>query len=416
MGGTVLPADMIEDAVSEFIHDLEGIKSAELIACPLIQGLAIQCKEEYDKFAESLKVESSDDSSGNDSYLVPFESAKQFRHLRRQHRLTRSAILQTPRALLVAMVSAFDAYLGRLLRCLFLLKPELLNTSQRSLTFSEIVGHDSLEAARDSIIEAEISDFLRDSHVEHFEWLEKRLNMPLRKDLESWPTFVEITQRRNLLVHCDGAVSKQYLEVCGREKVSIEGIEVGEFLPLDSQYFENAFECLYEIGVKLAHVSWRKLAPKDLEQADDAFNSVGVELLQGEKYRLAFEMFTFASKTLKRHSNAFYRRVFVINRAIASKFGKIGSYEEILEEEDWSDCDVPFQLAVTVLNNKFDEAVTLMKQIGAQHTFLNRLAYDTWPLFREFRDTSQFRDAYRELFGDELKLPNKDDNDLPETG
>lgn len=261
---------------------------------------------------------------------------------------------------------------------------------------------DSIDAAREHIIAEEIESFLRNSHIEHFEWLESRLKIPLRKDLPSWATFVEVTQRQNLYVHCDGCISNQYLDICRNNGVALDGIAVGSPLKIDSKYFSQAFSSLFEIGVKLAHVTWRKLAPDQLEAADKTLNEVCFELLQNERYKLAHELLLFATSTLKKHSSALYRRMFVINRAIASKFGSIGNPADCLGLEDWSDCAVYFTLAKVVFEDQFDAAASIMKVIGPNGEMVNRAAYDSWPLFKSFRETNQFRDTYKELFGQEF--------------
>jgi hypothetical protein len=406
------PSPPISDAVREFLHDLEGIKSAEQIVCPLIAKLALDTSKRFHQVAEPFKVKT--DDAGRETYMVPFAADKAFRAVRRERQRTSSAFLQTPRALFVAMVSTFDAYLGRLLRSLFILKPELIHASQRSLPFSELVRLDSIHAAREHIIAEEIESFLRNSHIDHFNWLETRLNMQLRRDLGSWPTFVELTQRRNLYVHCDGLVSKQYLEICKSNGVSLDGVDIGTPLRIDPNYFDQAFSCLFEIGVKLAHVSWRKLAPDQIKDADTALNGVCFDLLQNERYQLAHNLLTFATATLKKHSSALNRRIFVINLAIACKFGNTGDVTQCLQAEDWSDCGSHFALAKFVLEDKFDEAAYLMKSIGSENDFVTRSDYDTWPLFKSFRESDQFRERYKDLFGEEFVVEKTDgDAEVP---
>ena len=100
------------------------------------------------------------------------------------------------------------------------------------------------------------------------------------------------------------------------------------------------------------------------------------------------------------------RRMFVINRAIAIKFGNLAYLKSPLETEDWSDCDLPFKLAVSVLEDRFDDSCDLMKQIGAEHKLVTRTAYDTWPVFKEFRENEKFRSSYKSLFGDEFEISN----------
>jgi len=274
----------------------------------------------------------------------------------------------------------------------------MLNACQRQFTFCELASFSSLDAARDHIIEKEIESILRSSHSDQFDWMENRFGIPLRKDLSIWPRFVELTERRNLFVHCDGIVSSQYLSICGKHgAMPSEDINLGDVLDVDAKYFIEAFHCLFELGVKLGHVLWRKLCPEELESADSHLNNICFTLLTEEKYRLAKIMLHFSTTTLKKHHSEIDRRVFIINYAIALKHLKDNSYKELLKKEDWSVCRQDFQLAIAVLHDKYEEAATLMKAIGragrpAEHE------YKTWPLFKEFRRTEEFRKAYRQIF------------------
>jgi len=397
------PKPTIVDAVSEFIHDIDGIKSAEQITCTLLQTLAKKSTKEFNHLSNEFKVDSEEESNEL-TFHVPLEHHKKFRELRRRQKLTNSAIYQTPRALLVAMVSSFDAYLGRLLRCIYYLRPERIDASDRTLTFSQLVDLESLEAAREHVIAKEIETFLRKSHVEHFDYLENLLDMPLRKGLDSWSKFVEVTQRRNLFVHSDGVISQQYLDVCDKNGVDVGDAALGGRLFLDGDYFQESFECFYEIGVKLAHVIWRKLSPDQIETADTNLNSITYELLSIRRYRLAHNLSLFGTSTLKNHSSALNRRMLLINRAIAAKFGKIETDTSPLGLEDWSDCGLPFKLAISVLDDEFDEACSIMRKIGSEHELVNSLAYGNWPLFTEFRGDERFLKTYKTLFGTEFNV------------
>ena len=53
-----------------------------------------------------------------------------------------------------------------------------------------------------------------------------------------------------------------------RDRLLDDDIEVGKRIEVTPDYFEKAYYCIFEIGVKLAHVLWRKHQPEDLENAD----------------------------------------------------------------------------------------------------------------------------------------------------
>lgn len=305
-----------------------------------------------------------------------------------------------PRTFLVALVSQFDSFLGQIVKRLLLLRPELVNSSEKPLTLAQLLSLGSLESATEFILEKEVETLLRNSHAEQFKWLENRFKIPLSKDLAVWPTFIELTERRNLFVHADGIVSDQYLAVC-REHApeSLSGVHKGQQLEVDPTYFNRSMSCVYEIGVKLAQVLWRKQFPNDLEKADNSLTGVAFELLSQGRFDLATRILDFACDTLKKFSSDVARRMFIVNRAQAFKWqGNDEKCRVILRREDWSACRDDFQLAVAVLEDRYVDAAALMKQIGP-NGLAKESYYHDWPLFREFVKSPEFQQAYNFIYG-----------------
>ncbi|HNJ66557.1 MAG TPA: hypothetical protein PKW28_11725, partial [Turneriella sp.] len=169
-----------------------------------------------------------------------------------------SAII--PRNFVVAMVSQFDAFVGKMIRALFTIRPELLNSSEKNISFSNLMQFKSLDDAREFVLEKEVEAVLRENHAEHFDWFERKLGMELRKGLDIWPIFIELTERRNLFVHADGIISSQYLATCSKHKCLIpKSCGIGTRLDVNPDYFQQAYYCLFEIATKLSQVLWRKL-------------------------------------------------------------------------------------------------------------------------------------------------------------
>lgn len=155
-----------------------------------------------------------------------------------QRRLDRSSIATKVigNSSVVSLLSQYDSFLGGLLRAFFHLRPELLNASERTLTLKELQTFESIDAARGYIVEKEVEAVIRKSHVEQFEWMEDRFEIQLRKGLNVWPTFVEVTERRNLIVHCGGTVSSHYLSVCKQHGVDCGVATVGTELMVTRAY------------------------------------------------------------------------------------------------------------------------------------------------------------------------------------
>lgn len=399
--------DAIAQCVERFCGTLRGLRTTFEITMPLIAQISISQDKSFEAFVKKHELEKGNDEEGY-YYSVPIALNEEFKkHKRSKERLDVS-YFHLPRALLVSLVSAYDSYLGDLVKALFALRPELIDSSNRQLTLKELSSFASIEAARDYLIGKEVESLIRDSHIKQFEWLENRFDVTLRKGLAAWKTFVEVTERRNLYVHCDGVVSDQYISNCEKHGVDITSVVRDKRLPeILPDYYIDAWECIYEIGVKLAHVLWRKLS-KDLQPSDDSLIEGVYELLEEEDYRLAAELGKFSACVLPRHSNSLCRRTLLVNYCIALRLG--GNENEcmkVLDAEDWSDSDDSFRLANLVLRKDFQAAQKLMLEVGTESKRLSRRNYEVWPLFSEFRNSDEFKGAYKTLFGEEYKVPEE---------
>lgn len=297
--------NMIHEIVVSYLHALEGVKATEQAIMPLVVQVSKANEKNFNKFVSDNSIQVTEKDGGVNSYYVTAEHDEEFRRHLALSRRSNHSVYQAPRALLVAMVSRYDAFIGNLLEGLFRIKPELISSSKRTITFKELMEFNSLEDARDHIINEEIEAFLRQSHPDQFSEMEQKFNIKLRENLEIWPTFVELTQRRNLLVHVDGRVSNQYIKVCKRHNVDVGSISIGDTLHCAPEYFRCSFMCLYELGVKLSQVLWRKVAPNELASADESLNEICFELLQEERYQLALRLLEFGTEVIKKHSSEF---------------------------------------------------------------------------------------------------------------
>jgi len=304
------------------------------------------------------------------------------------------------RSFIVSLVSQFDAHLSRLIRTMFDVKPEKLNSSQKTLTFEELFNFSTLEAAKEYIIEKEIETVLRKSHSDQFTWLEEKLGIKTLKKFPAWSTFIEITERRNLFVHCDGIISSQYIDVCQKNDIKIDkDYQVGKQLEVDDEYFNKACNCIFEVGIKLAHIMWRQLQPTEREKADTSINDTCYNLIVKEEYSMANILLDFAlSDEIKKHSKEQVKLMFLLNKAQALKWsGQEAASKKVLDR-DWSAVGNEFKLAKSVLLNDFEEAKKIMLRIGNDKETISKNAYKEWPLFKEFRKSPEFLETYEKIF------------------
>lgn len=386
-------------AATSFVHDLDALREVldpvMIMAVTVSQDADAKHLKALEKYG-TLKNEDEDKKV----FDVPAAHLNEIKLVARKNARAETAVELLPRTFLVSFVSVYDAYLGRLIKTLLETRPEILESSERQLSYKQLAQFDSIDTARSRIIESEVESILRQSHSDQFKWLEKKFNIKLTSGLASWQTFIELTERRNLFVHTHGVVSSQYVNVCESHSCELS-CKAGDTLEASPKYLVTAYKCLYEIGVKLSQVLWRKLCPKELESADMALNDISYDLLSEEKYDLSTRLLEFAVKILPRHSSDSYRRMFVINLAQAYKFSKREKEAaELLDKDDWSACSDNFAICVAVLRDDFDSAAMIMRRIGTSGLVLEQQYLD-WPVFKLFRESDQFKKTFLEVFGHE---------------
>ncbi len=401
----------LHEIVDRYIHKLVALHEVFPYQMTMAAAVAHKSAEKHKKFLDENAEKIGEDGETT-SYKLDSKSFGRSSRLGRRSDRSKTVLDLLPRNFVVSYVSEYDSFLGQLITQILKFKPEIVDSKDKSISLSDLVNLGSVEAARDKIFYKEVESILRSSHADQFSWMEKAFSMTLTKGLDSWPLFIELTERRNLFVHCDGVVSEQYLNVCKKHNFSVSSdIIVGNRLQAEKKYLRQAHEVLYEIGIKLSQVLWRKLSPDDIVKAESSLSHFTYELLIEENYKLAKNLLDFACCTLKRWNSEGTRLVYVVNRALAYKFS--GDNEKcisILDGEDWSACRDNYNLCVAVLREEFDLAKTLMLRIGASGS-VSEIDYIEWPCFKHFRTTDQFIDAFTEVFGKAPTTIEQLDND-----
>lgn len=371
----------------------------------LMNSLVYQVKNMESKIRDFLKKNASVVDCGSDGETVYriepgiYPEIIAIRKLKDSLHFTASIL---PRVFLIALVIEYDNYLAALIRRAFQIKPEILNALDRQIPFGRILDFASLEETKEYVIDEEIDAFLRMSHVEHFEWLEKKFGVQLREGMECWPKFVEVTERRNLFVHCNGIVSSQYLSVCRKHDVSLpDTCTVGSEVNVDPAYFREARLCILEVGARLTYQLWSKLAPEQQLEADGSLNEVCYDLICTEDFELAIRLLEYGTKRIRypRFALNDIELMLMMNLAQCYKWmGQQEKLEDMLCQMDCSALSSKYRLAKAVLLDEFDEAANEMVSIGSSEKAC-KIAYKEWPLFREFRKSAEFADAYERVFG-----------------
>lgn len=387
-----------------FVNQVQSLHTTLPLVSKMLKNTGNKAESLLNEFFETkCSIEERD---GKEYYIIPTDHIFKHRTLKRNTNHIKIAHSIVRKNFIVSMISQFDAYMGSLIRTMFISKPELLNSSEKNITFSKLLDFIDLDEAREYIIEKEVETVLRDNHISHFKWLENKIGIPLTKDLPSWSDFIELTERRNLFVHCNGVVSSQYLNICNQNNYIFEKeIKVGDKLGVTEEYFNKAYRTILEIGFKLGQVMWRKLLPDEIDEADFNLLNYSFELIQEDDYDTAILLLEFATSIIKKHSSEDFKLRLLLNLAQSHKWkGNNEKCLKIVNGTDWSAYSNTFKLASSVLLDDFENASEIMKGIGANDKDMTKTSYKDWPIFKEFRKTQLFLNTYSEVFEEEFKL------------
>lgn len=110
---------------------------------------------------------------------------------------------------LVYLIAEFESFLQKVLETTFLKKPEILASSQKTITFEELVKFKDIAYARQHIIEKETSYILSLDIEEMGKYIEQKFGMKIFH-FDEWTEFKERFYRRNTLIHNSGMIDRHY--------------------------------------------------------------------------------------------------------------------------------------------------------------------------------------------------------------
>lgn len=383
-------------AITTFLH---AIRDAEEVVNFFVPVAAKMHNKRIDNIKDS--VEKAKELSEREDLQSQVFGTKCFLEINRKlDRIKNSNIPETiEKALFLNLFSSFDAFMGDLISCLFNKNPELYKGLGKQISVSEILSFENFNELKEKVLTDEIETIRRKSYVEQFSDLEKLFKTTLTK-FKNWPSFVELSQRRNLLMHCNGIVSEQYIKVCRKEGYTfLDTINPGDEVELGFEYMEHAFNLMAEVAIKLGQTLWRKAQPSELTIADDELSEVIYNYLHEREFKKAICLGEF-SMGLPKISSELMSKINIINLVIAYKMSSNNAKAQtVLQSVDWSASTMDFKLANAVLSDDFDEAKQIMLKLKGNGEMITESSYHNFPLFFEFRESEQFLEAYKEVFG-----------------
>jgi hypothetical protein len=283
----------VDKVIDTFLHRILDIEECA-------QDFISIAVKKYNENSDRLRLEISayldvlnNEEKDDDERLLSIRGTrKASREIDRHNNSSPVATLE--KSLFIYLFAAFDKYIGDLVAVLYQSQPALFKNINREISLSEALQYESMDELRLVMLDKEIEALRRKSYIEQFNDLESKFSIKLTK-FDNWPYFIEGAQRRNLFTHCDGIVSKQYLDIC--KNVGFKFKEeplVGDQLKIGSKYLFQSCLLITEVAVMLGHTLWRKTLPNDIENADSHLSELVFNYLHMECWKKAISVSKFA--------------------------------------------------------------------------------------------------------------------------
>ncbi len=159
------PPHPVVDAVERLIHEVLDTEECWRAYVPSAE----QSRQSSfnDLLSELEEVRKDVETSG-----VPAQAAfikRLFGWMRRLNRVAKSRRASTlAKSLFLGLYSAFDAFIGNLLRALFERRPELFNSLGGTVDVKDVLGAADITVLRAQILDGEIDSLRRKSYSEQF--------------------------------------------------------------------------------------------------------------------------------------------------------------------------------------------------------------------------------------------------------
>jgi hypothetical protein len=401
---------VIDDPLVQLIRNLVSIKEADTILLSSIESIEenfILKLEEMEKNG-AVEINRNEVPDYNVATLKDATLLNYYTQIMRPISKLEKLKSFIPRSLLIIMVSQWDSFFAQFVKSLFLKKKTLFSKFSGNIEYKDLSQYESMEEIKTGIIEKEVEDLMRNSHKYQIEWLGRNTDLKLIDQIDSWKMFIELTERRNICVHNDGKVSKIYLKNCNENQIIVPGnLKIGDEVSIDTVYLSNICDYLISTACKLVHTVWRKQFPSEMEQSIFNLINLSVELIGRGYYQSALDICDFGIEwrgELPEKAKLYL----ILNKAQALKWlNKLDDVKRILDSIEWETKSDVLLLPKLVLEDNFSDAANCMRRIGRSNEEINSIAYENFPIFKEFRKSEEFLKAYKEVFGIEFELSAK---------
>ena len=312
------------------------------------------------------------------------------------------------RSVIIGLVGQFEVLIADVAHQFFKRAPRALNAEDKVLTLSDLQQFGSVDVALDYLVEREIDELLSRSTEGWAEFFKQRMNIQLPTMARDWDIFKEVIQRRHIIVHADGRISRRYLQNVSPTLVKeyFGDGKIGQATRLDRGYVERALDHFEILGTLLCCTAWVTLDKESLPQFEDTLAGWIYDRLREGRWEMALAMAQEGENSPRlSHST---RIMCQLNAWLCLKqTGRFDEVKDDAEEFDDSALEQRFRLVRLAILDREEQFFDLLE--SSEGGGLDHRAWHEWPVFSEIRENPRFAEL-AERFAPEKKSTVADDS------
>jgi hypothetical protein len=301
--------------------------------------------------------------------------------LRIDHTPTNHILL---RAIITELIAALEQVVGRLHASFYTAHPEALG-SEKEFSLADLRSFSSVDEAVADAISKRVDAFLRLGFDDWETWFKKYLKLNLREFFVDAARALEVIQRRNVIVHNDGRVSRQY-----RAAVGDAGPSLATVLVTDEAYVNGAIDEILIFGATLAAAAWQKIAPRNgaAKTSNHQLHVLNMRLMLLGRWQAVSGLAAVARAVVADSDSD--KLTYQVNGWLATKRqnGREAIFDDV-SKLDVSAAGLRYKVAVAALLDDLDDVGRLLpKALDADDMSMTDV--HSWPLLEEFRATPAY--------------------------
>ena len=130
------PTNILVEEINKFTRDVEALRIALPVIMEVMGNQRQEAAEKFNNFLDDHGTLMESDES-NLHYTFPIEHAGLVTDLKKQYESFLTTCPLVPRQFIISLISQYDNFLGQVIRFIFSVKPEVLNASEKAITYAD---------------------------------------------------------------------------------------------------------------------------------------------------------------------------------------------------------------------------------------------------------------------------------------